>query len=184
MAADQAANLFDWGHGMTEQERYKKVMAQFPTGVVVVSVADGQGSITGLTASSFTSVSLNPALVLFCTAYDTDSFPHLQREPRFAINVLAEDQTDLAWQFAGSEPDKGHAAPHLIRASGTPVLTGAVAVIECEKHVVHPGGDHAIVVGRVVAFDLDQNLRPLLYWRGNLSGFQTPSAGSDGDTAR
>lgn len=167
---------------MIEQERYKRVMAQYPTGIAVISVADGHGGITGLTASSFTSVSLNPPLVLFCTAYDTDSFPHLQREPHFAINVLAEDQTDLAWQFAGSERDKGLAAPHLIRASGTPVLTGALAVIECEKHFVYPGGDHAIVVGRVVGLDLDQGRRPLLYWRGNLSGFQTPGTGSDGNT--
>jgi flavin reductase (DIM6/NTAB) family NADH-FMN oxidoreductase RutF len=168
---------------MIEQERYKQVMAQFPTGVAVISVADGDGGITGLTASSFTSVSLDPPLVLFCTAYDTDSFPHLRREQRFAINVLADDQTDLAWQFAGSEPDKGHAAPHLIRATGTPVLTGAVAVIECEKHAVYPGGDHAIVVGRVVALDLDQALRPLLYWRGNLSGFQSSVTSPDGQTA-
>jgi flavin reductase (DIM6/NTAB) family NADH-FMN oxidoreductase RutF len=157
---------------MIEVSRYKQVMSRFPCGVSVVTVSDGAGGITGLTASSFTSVSLEPPLILFCVGYQADSFPHLDREHRFAVNLLAQDQAALAWQFAGREPDKGVGSPHLVRASGTPVLTGVAAVIECEKHRVHEGGDHAIVVGRVLALDLDETARPLVLWRGEVGGFE------------
>lgn len=146
---------------------FRKVMGHFPTGVTVVA-SDDDGTPTGLAIGSFFSVSLDPPLVGFCVAHSSSTWPTLRRIGRFGISVLAEDQQDTSGRFASKVEDKFEGitwepAP----VTGSPLIQGAVAHIDCELHAVHPGGDHEIVLGLVRAMDVHRaDVGPLLFFKG------------------
>lgn len=141
-------------------------MGRFPTGVTVVAAVDAEGTPFGLTVNSFTSVSLEPPLVLVCIDDGAASHRPLVAATHFAVNVLASDQAAVADRFA-SEPSRGrfdtvgwHGA-----AFGSPVLDGVVAWLECSRHEVIDAGDHSILLGRVESVGGED--RPaLLFHRG------------------
>lgn len=158
---------------MLDMAVFKQVMGQFPTGVAVITCSDGKGGIAGLTASSFTSVSAEPPLVLFCPQYDSDSYPHIEAQKKFAIHILEESQTDLAYAFAGKGEDKAKGFDFHISRRGIPVLDNYLAVMECSLYQNYEGGDHAIIVGEVLHVNLmgvDERL-PLAYCRGKMGNF-------------
>ena len=162
---------------MTERSidpaEFRQAMAGFPSGVTIVTTLDEAGAMAGFTASAFSSVSLDPALVLVCPALTSATYPHLVSRQSFAIHILAAGQQDLAMAFASKGTDKVAALDWSLSDLGNPVLPGAACVIECTLWREYEGGDHAIVVGAVQRIALTD--RPvLLYHRGSMADHPAP----------
>lgn len=145
---------------------FRDALGCFATGVTIVTAMDAEGKPIGLTANSFTSVSLDPPLLLVCIANNAGSAPVLEGADRFAVNVLQIGQQPTSNRFAGKGEDRFAATPWAVGEFGTPVLTGSLASFECERHAVHEGGDHFILVGRVLKASFEPQRDPLLYFRG------------------
>jgi flavin reductase (DIM6/NTAB) family NADH-FMN oxidoreductase RutF len=128
---------------------FRQAVGAFTTGVTVVTTIDEDGGRHGLTANSFTSVSLEPPLVLFCLSERAPSLDGFAASKHFAINVLASDQEDIARRFARPAPDKFAGLAWRTGIFGAPLLDRCIAHIECKLEHVVPGGDHVIVIGRV-----------------------------------
>lgn len=146
-------------------ERFKDAMSALPAGVVVVAVAVEAG-FRGLTASTFSSVSLEPPLVLVCLDSLTQTRDALALTGRFSVSVLARGQEFVAERFAGRAPLVDPAwreVPHDLAASGLPVVRGCVAWFDCDLVELHPAGDHDIAVARVTATGRNPG-EPLLLW--------------------
>lgn len=137
----------------------------FATGVAVAScLPEGEGG-TAITINSLTSVSLDPPLALFCLEESSSTVASFLRAGHFALNILAEGQQDISNRYARDHnPVEGDFdAPW---RSGAPILRGALAVADCVLHDIHGGGDHRILVGRVVEAGWREGGAPLLYYRG------------------
>ncbi len=147
-------------------------MGHFLTGVTIVSAIDpDSGEPVGLAASSFTSVSMDPALVLFCAGKSSSTWPRIEAASAFCVNVLAHDQERISRQFSTRGDDKyadvlWHAGP-----SGSPVFDEALAWIDCRISAVHDAGDHVIVVGAVQDLGSRDAEGPLAYYRGGYGFF-------------
>lgn len=137
----------------------------FATGVTIVTGRAADGTRIGLTANSFTSVSLEPPLLLFCPANTASALPALRATARFAINVLDLDSEPVANRFAQRNIDR-FAGADWLDWDGLPVLAAAKAVFACTLHADYEGGDHSILVGRVTRLALDPAREPLLYLHG------------------
>ncbi len=139
----------------------------FATGITVITTVDRDGEKYGVTANSFTSLSLEPPLCLFCLDSSTLSFSAFQRAEHFAVNVLAQDQEHLSSNFARSNTDKWDGVAYETWATGAPILPGCIANLECDTEAMHEGGDHVIIVGRIrdMAYR-DGDCQPLLYYKG------------------
>lgn len=133
-----------------DRAAFRRVMGQFVTGVTVITVQHGD-HIHGMTANAFTSVSLDPPLVLFCVAKTARMAALISEAPGFAINILAERQQDVSRQFAGSRKDDLERAVALKRGPIAPLIEGTLAAISCTTDTIHEGGDHWIVLGRVIS---------------------------------
>ena len=150
---------------MIAPDDFRKVLGHFAGGVTVFSTTDGDGRPTGLTASAFTSVSLEPPLILVCVAHKSQSYPAILERGRFAVNFLRREQEDVSRRFATTRLDKFDGVPHRISELGVPVLTEALAHVECVTVSKHVEGDHTVFIGRVEACGTTDGL-PLLYYRG------------------
>lgn len=145
---------------------FRTVCGYFTTGVTVVTAAGPDGPL-GMAVNSFASVSLDPPLVLFCASRTSGTLPGIETSGSFAVNVLASGQEALARGFAGKGGDRFAGVAYRSGVTGSPVLTGALAYLECRIEAEHDGGDHLIVVGRVVDLDvLDEGGDPLVFYRG------------------
>jgi 3-hydroxy-9,10-secoandrosta-1,3,5(10)-triene-9,17-dione monooxygenase reductase component len=143
----------------------RAVMSRFATGVTIVT-ADGPGKRPlGSTANAVASVSLHPPLVLVCLREESETLAALRESGGFAINVLAEDQRHLADRFAAAaSDDQWDGVPYELPATRHPLLAGTLAALECTVHDEADGGDHRIVIGRVLSARLaDEPLSPLLF---------------------
>lgn len=138
----------------------------FATGVTVVTVMNAAGEPVGLTANSFTSVSLDPPLLLVCIAKTAGSLPALVAAENFAVNVLHIGQQPTSNLFAKSGEDRFAETPWSRGHNDAPLLSGALANFECKRHALHEGGDHVILVGEVVRARFEPRRDPLLYFRG------------------
>ena len=131
------------------------------------------GRPLGLAVSSFTSVSLEPALVAFCVSVRSLTWPGLRAEGgTFCVNILAADQEALSRAFAARGPDRFEGVGWRPAPSGAPVLAGVLAWIDCTVDAEHEAGDHVIVVGRVRALDVEHEGRPLVFYRGGYGRFE------------
>lgn len=151
----------------------RHVLGHFATGVTVITAVTEDGPV-GMVANSFTSVSLDPPLVLFCAAHTSDTWPDIQSVGRFCVNVLGQHQQKLASRFAQKGHDRYAGVDHEIGAHGTPRLAGAIARIDCEIVDEHAAGDHVIVVGRVLELDVADSEQaelhsPLIFYRGDFA---------------
>ena len=154
-----------------DDARFRQVLGRFATGVTVVTgAADGQP--VGLAVNSFTSVSLEPALVAFCVAKASRTWPKLRSAGTFCVNILAEDQEALSRAFAGRPPDRFLGVGWRPGRSGAPILADVLAWIECAIDAEHDAGDHVIVVGRVRELDVGHEGRPLVFYRGGYGRFE------------
>lgn len=144
---------------------FRDALGNFATGIVVITGRTGDGTPVGVTVNSFTSVSLDPPLVLFCLARTAQSLEAFERASHFAVNVLAEDQRDLSVRFSRFDISDRWAGLVPEAWDTAPVLSGCLATLECAHHALHDGGDHVILVGRVLRI-VTRPGKPLLYFRG------------------
>jgi flavin reductase (DIM6/NTAB) family NADH-FMN oxidoreductase RutF len=154
--------------------RFRQVLARFATGVTIIT-AISNGEPVGMSANSFTSLSLDPPLVLFCAAESSTTYPRIRGARRFCVNVLAEQQQDVAQLFAVRGADRFERAEWHPGLTGSPVLEGVLAYLECEIETEHVAGDHVIVVGRVLDLGSSTERRPLLFFDGGY-GIERPVA--------
>jgi len=150
----------------TDSRALRDALGCFGTGVTVVTTLDAQGDPVGLTANSFTSVSLDPELLLVCLSRASRSTPHFLEAGSFAVNVLHVGQKDIAQRFATREGDRFENTACESWATGVPILTDSLANFECRKYAEHDGGDHIILVGHVLGVRYEAEYDPLLYFRG------------------
>jgi len=148
---------------------FRHALGRFPSGVTVVTVrgeAGPHGSDYGMTVSAFASLSLSPPLVLVCIGDDATIAGAVAKAGHFAVNVLAENQEELARRFAEPDADRFEGAQISRGAHDLALLNGAVATLECAIVARHRGGDHTIVVGEILAASAVEDGRPLIYQRG------------------
>jgi flavin reductase (DIM6/NTAB) family NADH-FMN oxidoreductase RutF len=151
------------------QAKFREAMGGFATGVTVITV-DHAGEVHGMTANAFTSVSLDPLLVLVCVDHRAQTHAHLHAKKRFGVNVLAESQRAISEYYARAAPAHQHAeqeagARFNRTIHGTPVLHGALAYLECRLHHAQDAGDHTIFIAEVEDVVVGEG-DPLLYFRG------------------
>ena len=138
----------------------------FATGITIVTSLDADGEPLGITANSFSSVSLDPPLVLFSVDRGAYSLEAFQISRRFAINILSTDQEDMSNRFAKASVDKWPGVDFETWETGCPILTGSLASFDCRTWQTYDGGDHVIFVGEVEQMSLNTDLEPLLFFRG------------------
>jgi flavin reductase (DIM6/NTAB) family NADH-FMN oxidoreductase RutF len=152
----------------TTQDEFRLAMGCFATGVTVITV-DDDGKVEGMTANAFTSVSLDPMLVLVCVSHTARTHAHLHARKRFGINVLSEHQRKISEHYALAErypvPAEQEAGARFDRTQhGTPVLSGALAYLECRLQTTYEAGDHTIFIAEVEDVVVNKG-RPLLYFK-------------------
>ena len=150
---------------IVDPEVLREVLGHFASGVTVVTALTADGP-AGFTCQSFSSLSLDPPLVAFAPARTSRTWPALREIGRFCVNVLAEGQDDVSQNFARSGADKFTGVRWSPSAHGSPVLDDVVAWIDGELWAEYDGGDHSIVVARVLDLGADPDRRPLLFHRG------------------
>jgi len=150
------------------QSEFRRAMGCFATGVTVITV-EQDGEVHGMTANAFTSVSLDPLLVLVCVDHRARTHAHLHARKRFGVNVLAANQRAVSEYYARSEETHQRAEEAGARFDrtqhGTPVLHGALAYLECRLHNTQEAGDHTIFIAEVEDAVVREG-EPLLYFRG------------------
>jgi len=154
------------------EQDFRDALARWASGVTVVTARDGDGTPVGMTAASFSSVSLDPPLVLVCVARSAQSHDALVGAPGFAVHVLGSTQDEMSARFAEPGPEKFAGHPDESGPFGAPLLAFDVARLVCAHHAALEGGDHTILVGRVVSTEL-AGTDPLIYCNrayGRLSG--------------
>jgi flavin reductase (DIM6/NTAB) family NADH-FMN oxidoreductase RutF len=162
--------------GQIAPRQFRNVLGHFPTGVAVITSIGDDGQPIGMAVGSFTSVSLDPPLVAFLPDRGSSTYPAIRDSGQFCVNVLAGGQEDLCRAFATRGADRfagvdWSPAPH----TGSPMLAGAVAWIDCEIGDIHPAGDHDIVMGKVLGLDVQTPTLPLLFFQGGYGTFATRS---------
>ena len=150
---------------IVDPDDMRDVLGHFASGVTVVTAVTDGGPI-GFTCQSFSSLSLDPPLVVFAPGRASRTWPLLRGSGRFCINVLAEGQDAVSQNFARSAPDKFAGVPWTPSVHGAPVLEGIVAWIDGELWAEYDGGDHTIAVARVLDLGAYPDRRPLLFHRG------------------
>jgi flavin reductase (DIM6/NTAB) family NADH-FMN oxidoreductase RutF len=150
-----------------DRRAFRNALGCFATGVTVVTTVTDAGEPVGLTANSFSSVSLDPPLILFCLDRASHNLDAFRAAGRFAVNVLGDDQRDLSVRFSTTIDDRWDGVAWERWETGAPVLNGCLAALDCETEAIHEGGDHVIIVGRVQRLAATTDGKPLLYFRGN-----------------
>jgi flavin reductase (DIM6/NTAB) family NADH-FMN oxidoreductase RutF len=157
---------------------FRSALGRFATGVCVVTTVDADGNSWGLTVNSFSSVSLNPPLVLFSIDQGATSHDVFVGAEGYSVNVLSADQEALSNRFAMErDTDRFAGVPQShTRAGEGPLIDGCLCHIVCDLERAVPGGDHTILIGRVrrIAVSEDPDKRPLLYYSGDYGLFSTP----------
>jgi 3-hydroxy-9,10-secoandrosta-1,3,5(10)-triene-9,17-dione monooxygenase reductase component len=153
-----------------DERSFRDTLGRFPTGVTVVT-ASGPSGPAGLTTNAFTSLSLEPPLVLVCFERESRTLPVVRESGRFAVNVLSAGQQDLARVFASKRvaAEKFASVTHTVE-HGVPVLDGALAWLVCDLEALHAGGDHEIGIGAVTALGHDPAGEPLVFVDGAYRG--------------
>ena len=148
---------------------FRSALGSFATGVTVITTG-GQGHSYGMTANAFSSVSLDPPLVLVCVKSGAEGCQHIESNGCFAVNILASEQEPLSRFFSSKDRPKGVDAfrdvPHEIVATGAPIIDGVVAFLDCLLDHSHTAGDHEIYIGEVRALKVNADVPPLLFFGG------------------
>ncbi len=161
---------------------FRDALGWFATGVTVITTRSKDGDLVGFTANSFTSVSLDPPLVLFSLNRQAQCLPVFEECAHFAVNILAEHQAELSSRFATASHEKWQGVTVEAWEGGCPILADALANFECAVHARHEGGDHLIFVGRVLRMRASNEGNPLLFARGSYRLLGAP-LGAPAETA-
>ena len=158
-------------------QELRQVLGSFATGVTVVTTSAGKHGY-GMTANSFSSVSLDPPLVLVCAIAGTEGSEVIARNGKFAVNILAADQEPISRFFASKDRPRGADAfrdvSHQIGVTGCPILDGVAGHLDCTLVASHDAGDHVIFIGEVQALDVAPDVQPLLFHGGGYRLLQEP----------
>jgi flavin reductase len=161
-------------------KEFRATVGAFTTGVTVVTTR-GEEHAYGMTANAFSSVSLDPPLILVCVISPSEGADHITRNGVFAVNILTADQEPLSRYFASRDRPKGRDAfkevSHRFAASGAPILEGAAAFMDCRLHAAHEAGDHLIVIGEVLELETNAGGTPLVFHGGRYRSLE-PVPGS------
>ena len=155
-----------------DKNQFRTALSRFASGVTVVTTRDADARPLGLTVSAFCSVSLTPPLVLVCIERTAHAHVAFQTSGVFVVNFLAADQEHLSRLFASREPDKFAGLGYSAGLDGAPVLTDALAALECRVRHAYEGGDHTIFVGEVEHTTLREGAQPLVYYRGGYASLK------------
>jgi 3-hydroxy-9,10-secoandrosta-1,3,5(10)-triene-9,17-dione monooxygenase reductase component len=157
---------------MDDMKKFRQCLGKFATGVTIVTCADDEGRPYGITANSFSSVSLEPHLILWNVAKVSNSLQAFLDADYFAINLLARDQQDLSSHFAKSDHTLFDTVEINRSQENVPLIPGALACFECRTHQIHNCGDHHIIVGEVLRFASTKR-KPLLFFSGKYVAIDT-----------
>jgi flavin reductase (DIM6/NTAB) family NADH-FMN oxidoreductase RutF len=149
-----------------DSRHFRDVLGRFATGVCIITTRGADGRPYGVTVNSFSSVSLDPPLVLFSLDRGSTSFAAFMESSHFVVNVLHREQMALSRTFAVTSGEKFTGVVHETWETGSPVLAGNLATLECDKVAVHEAGDHVILLGQVRRLHCEAEGEPLLYFRG------------------
>ncbi|MFG2652120.1 flavin reductase family protein [Streptomyces sp. NPDC048436] len=144
---------------------FREVCGRFVTGVTVITCQGMDKDPVGLTVNSFTSVSMDPPLVLFCVHKESRALAAVRACGSFAVNILASDQAGVCRDFAARDSARFGELPHRPGSTGSPVIDGALAFLDCRLHAMFSGGDHEVVLGEVVDLGLLREEPPLAFFR-------------------
>jgi flavin reductase (DIM6/NTAB) family NADH-FMN oxidoreductase RutF len=148
---------------------FRHALGAFATGVTVITTR-GEDHLFGMTANAFTSVSLDPPLVLVCVIRGTTGAQVIEQNAAFAVNILGAHQEPISRYFASRDRPRGLEAfneiPHMTVVTGCPIITGAAGFLDCRLHAAHEAGDHIIFIGEVLALAHNPDVEPLVYHGG------------------
>ena len=158
--------VLDRTAGPSNERAFRDALGLFATGVAVVTTITVDGRKLGLTVNSFTSVSLDPPLISINLAKQLRSIQDWLAADSFAVNLLSENQEAVSSGFARSQSDKWACAECVQGKTSNPILRTKLAAFECQKYACHAVGDHYILIGRVVHFEIERDAFPLLFYSG------------------
>ncbi|RST77225.1 flavin reductase [Siminovitchia acidinfaciens] len=150
-----------------DSREFRNTLGHFATGVTVITTKNGTENI-GLTANAFSSVSLEPPLILVCIDKRARSIEAFKKDRPFVVNILQQGQEAECWGFAKQGQDKFAGVTYTVSEDGVPVLQGNLATIECHVDEIFEGGDHYIITGKVKKANYDKEKNPLLFFRGEI----------------
>ena len=148
-----------------DEAEFRFVLSHFATGITVVTGRDAMQRPRAITVNAFTSLSLDPPLVLYCLDRSAFHFDVFAKAKAFAVNIMNEEQQALSDRFTREVEDEFPDLDVVELATGSPVLKGCLAALDCETEDLHEAGDHLIVIGRVRALDVPRDAEPLIYFR-------------------
>ncbi len=154
-----------------DEASFRTVLGHFATGVTIITAMSDDNEPIGVSANSFTSVSLSPPLVLFCASKDSTTWPKIEAAGKFTVNILNEHQEDVCRVFATRGADRFSRIGWRPSANGSPVLHDSLAYVDCTIEEQHEAGDHLIVVGSVQELGILDDSGPLIFYRGGYGHF-------------
>jgi flavin reductase len=179
----QLAQLMGQVQSTSDAERLRAALGAFATGVTVVT-SDGEGGLCGVTANSFSSLSLMPPLVLVCLRRGSSAARAIASNGVFAVNVLDAEQEALARRFASAARPRGprcfHAVAHRVGLTGAPLIAGVACWLDCALTATQAAGDHLIVIGQILAYEADRRREPLVFHGGRYRALGDCGARCDG----
>ena len=149
---------------------FRNVLGHFPTGVTAVTAVNN-GKPIGMAIGSFTSVSLEPPLVACLPGKESGSWKEIREAGSFCVNVMGQDQMEVCGVMASRAEDKFADVEWSPAGSGSPIISGSIAYIDCDIEMIHDGGDHDIVIGRVLKLEVMDSKSPLVFFQGNYGTF-------------
>ncbi|ULT58018.1 flavin reductase family protein [Neobacillus drentensis] len=150
-----------------DPRQFRNTLGHFATGVTVITTKNEE-ELIGLTANAFSSLSLDPPLILVCIDKKAGSLSAFKQGHSFVVNILQEGQEEECWRFAKRSEDKFANSSYTLSSHGIPVLNDNLATLECTVAELLEGGDHIIVTGKVEAVSYDEEKSPLLFFRGKI----------------
>jgi flavin reductase (DIM6/NTAB) family NADH-FMN oxidoreductase RutF len=160
-----------------EQQLFRRVCGKYATGITVLTVFDVDAGAQGMTANSFTSVSLDPPMILVCIDRKASILSYFVAGTRFAINVLHEDQKELSTCFARTGPDRFQGIEWLPGQNGSPILSDVLATLECSVSQMVEAGDHVVVIGEVFHATWRDG-QPLIYFNSSYQALRSETSAS------
>lgn len=154
-----------------DSREFRNTLGHFATGITVITTING-GEKIGITANAFSSVSLEPPLILFCIDKKARSIDAFKKDRPFVVNILQQEQEAECWGFAKKGQDKFAGVNYTLSDEGVPVLQGNLGTIECHVDEIFEGGDHFIITGKVKQVSYDEEKKPLLFFRGAIRNME------------
>jgi 3-hydroxy-9,10-secoandrosta-1,3,5(10)-triene-9,17-dione monooxygenase reductase component len=153
-----------------DQARFREVLGHFATGITIVTATD-EGEPVGFSCQSFAALSLDPPMVILAPAKSSTSWPRIARAGSFCVNILGEHQEAVCRAFAVSGGDKFDGVDWSPGVTGSPLIEGSLATLECTLGAIYEGGDHELVTGHVVDMEIGKG-SPLLFYRSGFGRFE------------